>query len=103
MEYQDRSLKCRDCGQDFVFTAGEQAFYATKGFENDPARCTSCRTARKRTVGAGSSSGRSEHTFQEVICAECGQLTQVPFVPRQGRPVYCRQCLDAKNRTASIS
>ena len=41
--YQDITLKCKDCGQDFVFTAGEQEFYAEKGFQNQPQRCRECR------------------------------------------------------------
>ena len=43
----DRTLKCKDCGADFIFTEGEQAFYKEKGFENDPVRCLDCRRARK--------------------------------------------------------
>ena len=42
----DRTLTCRDCGQAFTFTAGEQAFYAERGF-SEPQRCPSCRSARK--------------------------------------------------------
>ena len=45
--YQDKTLKCKECGNDFVFTAGEQEFYASRGFENEPSRCKDCRTARK--------------------------------------------------------
>ncbi|WP_346887628.1 zinc-ribbon domain-containing protein [Clostridium sp. UBA1056] len=43
----DRTLTCKDCGNEFIFTEGEQAFYAEKGFENDPVRCADCRKARK--------------------------------------------------------
>ncbi|EGT3616879.1 cytochrome C551 [Clostridium perfringens] len=43
----DKTLKCKDCGADFIFTEGEQAFYKEKGFENDPVRCADCRRARK--------------------------------------------------------
>ncbi|WP_150842869.1 MULTISPECIES: zinc-ribbon domain-containing protein [unclassified Clostridium] len=43
----DRTLTCKDCGNEFIFTEGEQAFYAEKGFENDPVRCADCRRARK--------------------------------------------------------
>ena len=39
MEFQDRTLVCKDCGKEFTFTAGEQEFYKEKGFENDPVRC----------------------------------------------------------------
>ena len=43
----DKTLTCRDCGSEFVFTVGEQEFYKEKGFENDPVRCPDCRRARK--------------------------------------------------------
>lgn len=44
----DRTLVCKDCGKEFVFTEGEQAFYKEKGFENDPVRCPECRKKRKQ-------------------------------------------------------
>ncbi len=47
-EYQDKTLVCKDCGAEFVFTAGEQQFYAEKGFTNEPQRCPECRKARKQ-------------------------------------------------------
>ncbi|NLG81817.1 MAG: cytochrome C551 [Bacilli bacterium] len=43
----DKTIKCKDCGKDFVFTEGEQAFYKEKGFENEPVRCPECRKQRK--------------------------------------------------------
>ena len=43
----DKTLVCKDCGADFVFTEGEQKFYAEKGFDNEPQRCPDCRKARK--------------------------------------------------------
>ena len=45
---EDRTLVCKDCGSEFVFTVGEQEFYKEKGFENDPVRCPECRKARKQ-------------------------------------------------------
>jgi CxxC-x17-CxxC domain-containing protein len=57
MSYADKTLTCRDCGTQFVFTAGEQEFYAQKGFTNEPTRCPSCRAARKQ--GGGRSGGYS--------------------------------------------
>lgn len=54
MSYADKTLTCRDCGTQFVFTAGEQEFYAQKGFTNEPARCPSCRQARKQSSGRSS-------------------------------------------------
>lgn len=45
--FMDKTITCRDCGVEFVFTEGEQAFYAEKGFTNEPVRCADCRRARK--------------------------------------------------------
>ena len=97
MAFQDRTLKCKDCGMDFVFTAGEQDFYAEKGFENDPVRCRECRDARKRNREGGSvSPSASVREMHEAVCAECGITTQVPFKPRNDRPIYCRECYNAR-------
>ncbi len=86
--YEDKTLVCRDCGAEFVFTAGEQEFYAEKGFQNEPGRCKDCRSARKANNG-----GTRE--MHDTVCAECGQATRVPFVPKDGRPVYCSECFAA--------
>ena len=51
MSYQDRTLTCSDCGAQFVFTANEQAFYADRGFTNEPKRCPACRQSRKSQRG----------------------------------------------------
>src|SRR5215472_1348869 len=53
MSYADKTLTCQDCGTQFVFTAGEQEFYATKGFTNEPRRCPACRQARKGGARSG--------------------------------------------------
>ena len=92
--YEDKTLKCKECGADFVFTAGEQDFYAEKGFQNEPGRCPTCRAARKQRTGG---SDRPQREMHEAICAECGVTTQVPFRPSGDRPVYCRDCY-SKNR-----
>ena len=65
--YEDKTLVCKDCGNEFVFTAGEQEFYAEKGFTNEPQRCKECR-------------------------ASCGKECKVPFAPSGDRPVYCSEC-----------
>lgn len=44
--FEDKKLVCKDCGMEFIFTAGEQSFYASKGF-SDPQRCKFCRDNRK--------------------------------------------------------
>ncbi|MDR3560144.1 MAG: zinc-ribbon domain containing protein [Negativicutes bacterium] len=95
MAFEDKTLKCKDCGGEFVFTAGEQEFYAEKGFENEPARCRDCRDARRRSRDGGEGRG-AQREMHETVCAQCGVTTQVPFKPRNDRPIYCRDCFAAQ-------
>ena len=88
MDFVDRTLTCRECGQPFTWTAGEQQFYQEKGLVNLPARCSPCRATRKAKLGL------PDHVQTEVVCAECGETTTVPFVPRNGNPVSCSRCFD---------
>ena len=88
--FEDKTLVCRECNAEFVFTASEQQFYADKGFQNEPGRCPGCR-ANRRSNSHGSNNG-GERQMYDVICDECGATTQVPFQPRGDRPVYCRDC-----------
>ena len=90
MAFEDRTLVCKDCGKDFIFSAGEQEFYAEKGFQNEPGRCHECREAKRHSRDAGQS-GRKMY---DVVCAKCGKTTQVPFEPKLDRPVYCRDCFN---------
>jgi CxxC-x17-CxxC domain-containing protein len=83
----DKVLTCRDCHEPFIWTAGEQTFFRQKELRNIPARCTKCRTERKSKLGL------SHRPQTDVTCAMCGKSTSVPFVPRNGRPVYCSTCL----------
>jgi len=89
MEFQDRVLKCVDCGADFIFTAGEQLFFHDKQFKNLPKRCKACKQKRAPSQGSSSGYARQETT---AVCAGCGKETTLPFRPTQGRPVYCREC-----------
>ena len=57
MSFADKTMTCRDCGEAFTFTSGEQDFYAQKGFTNEPTRCPSCRQARKASRNSGDSYG----------------------------------------------
>ncbi|MCL5265310.1 MAG: zinc-ribbon domain containing protein [Chloroflexi bacterium] len=98
---QDKTLTCRDCNREFTFTASEQEFFAQKGFTNEPGRCPECRSARKAQRGGGSysSGGYSSGARREMfpaVCAQCGKETQVPFQPRNDRPVYCSDCYSAQ-------
>jgi len=112
--YTDERLTCTDCGNEFVFSAGEQEFFASKGFQNKPNRCPDCRAARKaqrgnaaytgggRSYGGGGGGGGGGYGAREmysVTCSECGQAAEVPFQPRGDKPVYCRDCF-ARQRSA---
>ncbi|HEY8464610.1 MAG TPA: zinc-ribbon domain containing protein [Bacillota bacterium] len=91
--YSDKTLTCKECGQTFIFTAGEQEFYASKGFENEPSRCPACRNARRQQRNNGT---RRERQMYPAVCSECGVETMVPFQPTGEKPVYCRDCFNAK-------
>jgi len=106
--YTDEMLNCVYCGREFAFTAGEQRFYESKGFQNKPNRCPDCRTARKamRSTGApggggnaggagGAGGGRPREMFS-ATCSNCGGVAEVPFNPRGDKPVYCRDCFQSR-------
>ncbi len=110
MSYQDKVLQCRDCGREFVWTAGEQEFYASRGLVNQPGRCPECRSARKAQMGGGgsySSAGgystgggyeRPQRQMYPAVCSQCGKETMVPFQPRGDKPVYCSECFAEKRQ-----
>ena len=89
--FEDKTLVCRECNAEFVFTASEQQFYADKGFQNEPGRCPACRAARRQANGGAP---RGERQMYEAVCAACGKTCQVPFQPRGDRPVYCSDCFN---------
>ena len=96
MEYTDKTLTCSDCGMAFTFSASEQEFFASKGFENEPGRCPECRAARKQQRSGGGY--RQQREMHPATCASCGKDCQVPFEPRNGRPVYCSDCFTPVRR-----
>jgi len=103
----DTTLTCRDCGQAFTFTSGEQDFYASRGF-SEPSRCPDCRAARKSqreggdygsSYGGGYSSGgrsRGEREMFSATCSSCGKEALVPFQPSSDKPVYCSDCFQQR-------
>ena len=102
----DTTLTCRDCGQAFVFTSGEQAFYAGRGF-SEPSRCADCRAARKAQRDGGSSyssyssydggyAPRAQREMFTATCSSCGQEASVPFQPSSDKPVYCSSCFQQR-------
>jgi len=101
MMYTDQPRTCRDCGNAFSWTAGEQEFYASRGLTNPPSRCPDCRAARKSGggYGGGTAYARSGYAerggsreMHEAVCDSCGGVARVPFVPRGDKPVYCSDC-----------
>jgi CxxC-x17-CxxC domain-containing protein len=102
MEFQDKTLKCVDCGEDFIFTAGEQLFFHDKQFKNEPKRCKNCKTQRLTAVG-GKPGPAHPKVETRTTCSSCGKETTVPFKPTQGRPVLCRECFQQRRGAASAS
>ncbi len=100
MEFQDKFLKCVECGAEFVFTAGEQLFFHDKQFKNEPKRCKPCKAKRAATLSTGGNGLRPPKVETPAVCSQCGKETTVPFRPTQGRPVYCRECFQARRMTA---
>ena len=98
MEFTDKTLTCADCGSDFIFTIGEQEFYAERGFKNEPKRCKDCRDQRRSSRQNGS----RDRVMVSVVCDDCGTNTEVPFTPVNGKPVYCRDCYQ-RRRDSSVS
>jgi len=89
--FEDKTLTCKECGREFVFSASEQEFFAEKGFTNEPQRCKACRDARKAARGVGGA-----RQMYDAVCAECGNPCKVPFQPREDRPVYCSECFSKR-------
>jgi len=107
MDFNDRLLKCSDCGTEFVFTAGEQLFFHDKQFKNDPKRCKLCKAKRAdmgKPAGATAASALPlSRTETRTECSACGIETTVPFKPTQGRPVLCRQCFQLKRVPSAVA
>ncbi len=93
MSFQDKNIECSDCGATFNFSAEEQELFASRGHTHEPKRCPTCRASRRAERGGNDSYGaRSSRPMFPAVCAQCGKDTEVPFEPRQGRPVYCSEC-----------
>ena len=94
-DLEDKTINCIDCSRDFIWTAGEQAFFRDKKLQNPPKRCKDCKQAkndRLAAIAAAQTSGVRQRIEVSVKCARCGESTTVPFYPSQGRPVFCRSC-----------
>jgi CxxC-x17-CxxC domain-containing protein len=125
MGYVDKTLTCQDCGAEFVFSAGEQAYYADNGLKHEPSRCPRCRrlnrprdateaekqrdaanlarSERRARKARAEQGGKVFATVTEgdrelylVPCAQCGREARVPFQPRGSKPVLCQECFQRK-------
>jgi len=107
MSFQDRTLTCVECSQSFTYSADDQAYHREKGYTNEPKRCSSCRQNRRYNSGGGSGSSYGSSSgyggsreMHDVVCAQCGKNTQVPFRPSGDRPVYCSDCFSKQPASA---
>ncbi len=94
-DFADTDILCIDCGNDFIWTAGEQVFFRDKGLKNPPKRCKECKQAKNErlaAITAAQATGIKQRIEVAVYCARCTGYTTVPFYPSHGRPVYCRSC-----------
>ena len=101
MEFQDKVLKCADCGSEFVFTAGEQLFFYDKQFKNAPKRCKACKGKRSTSFSNAAPGNGHPKVETRTVCSHCGKETTVPFKPVQGRPVFCRECFQERRASAA--
>jgi len=84
----EKTLKCKDCGEEFVWTVGEQKFFREKGFKNKPSRCKNCRQINRQKVDA---------EYFKIKCAGCGQVGEVLFQPKDPTAeIYCHSCFEKK-------
>ena len=93
--YEDKILVCKECGKEFTFTAGEQEFYAERGFQNEPQRCKACRDARKRGPAAPVSTSPLP-ALPVPRPARTGGGAPFPFNPKPARPLFYRELFSAK-------
>lgn len=91
--YQDMMIQCRECKNEFLFSAGEQEFFAIKSLANQPKRCPNCRLVLRNRRN-----GNSVAKIFETSCANCGAHTKVPFQPRGHSPVFCLACFVVKRQ-----
>ncbi len=95
--FEDKSLVCTDCSNEFIFSIGEQEFFHLRGLTNEPRRCSDCRIlSRLKREGRGAAASA------QVCCAECGKQTRVPFQPKGYRPVYCCGCFALRKTQAAV-
>ncbi|MBI4175255.1 zinc-ribbon domain containing protein [Candidatus Berkelbacteria bacterium] len=89
--FDDKQMTCKDCSKSFVWTAGEQQFFAQKGFQNPPSRCPDCRRLNKQARQG------ERRQMYPIVCSDCGKAGEVPFQRRDpSSPVYCTDCFRSR-------
>jgi len=84
-EFEDRVISCIDCGNKFMWTAGEQQFFYDKGLQNIPKRCKPCTAAYKAKLTAN-------HPRFWIKCVDCKKKAEVPFEPKDEEHILCEDC-----------
>src|SRR5947209_20291073 len=114
MVYSDKTLTCVQCGNDFTFSADDQQYHASRGYQ-EPKRCPTCRAERRSQGGGGNYGGssygsgggggggydRPQRQMYSATCANCGREAMVPFQPRGDKPVYCSDCFQPRRTSSS--
>jgi len=96
MSFQDKNLTCRDCGKEFVWTSGEQEFFAQKGFDKPPIRCINCRKKKKEKQQNPQAPAEPTGEIFTITCSECSKKTEVDFKPRDMAGILCSECFEKK-------
>lgn len=100
MPYLDRTLICRDCGKNFVWTSGEQRFFSAKGFSHPPSRCKEHRLKHKAQLrGIRALPFRKEY---DIICPSCNKPGKVPFDPTTKEALLCADCFLAQRSAKAV-
>ncbi len=95
--FEDKTIVCKDCGNEFVWTAGEQQFFAERGLTNQPVRCKDCRSNRNST--------EPSEDDKTIVCKDCENefvwtAGEQKFFAERGltnQPVRCKPCRNKKN------
>lgn len=116
----DRTLRCADCGVEFLFSTAEQQFWEERGFRSPPRRCKNCRRKRRDAGQHGAGAGGGEHATgaprrddgerprvvngppresHPATCSACGAETTVPFKPDPARATFCRACYSQRRKS----
>lgn len=99
MAFEDKNLTCKDCGQKFIWSAGEQQFFAAKGFDRPPVRCLDCRKKKKERMQKGQERPIvAREQWYQIKCKKCGKTSEIPFQPRDPLNILCSQCFEESSK-----